>query len=108
MERKTREPLFRKRVSTDQGELTFTSITTLDPERHQLLISERHELIGKGREQASDYSFVMRCWERAELDTLLTRHGFGTVSYFGAYDSAITVGMTDRLVVVAERVDTAA
>ena len=26
-ERKTREPLFRKRVSTDRGELTFTSIT---------------------------------------------------------------------------------
>jgi len=105
VERKTREPLFRKRVSTDQGELTFTSITALDPEKHQLLISERHELIGKGREQASDYSFVMRCWERAELDALLARHGFGKVSYFGSYDPRIAVGMTDRLVVVAERVD---
>jgi SAM-dependent methyltransferase len=33
-ERKTREPLFRKRVSTDRGELTFTSITELDALLH--------------------------------------------------------------------------
>src|SRR5262245_45466683 len=38
--RKTREPLFRKRVSTDRGELTFTSVTKLDPARRQLVISE--------------------------------------------------------------------
>lgn len=108
LERKTREPLFRKRVSTDQGELTFTSITAIDAEKRQLLISERHELCGKGGEQASDYRFVMRCWDRAELDTLLTRHGFGNALYFGAYDRGIAVGMTDRLAVVAERVDSAA
>src|SRR5215831_3267915 len=36
-ERKAREPLFRKRVSTDQGELTFTSTTELDREHRQLL-----------------------------------------------------------------------
>jgi len=41
-ERKTREPLFRKRVSTDRGELTYTSVTELDAERRLLLISERH------------------------------------------------------------------
>jgi SAM-dependent methyltransferase len=108
LERKTREPLFRKRVSTDQGELTFTSVTALDPENRQLLISERHELIGQGAERASDYQFVMRCWERAELDMLLARHGFGKVSYFGAYDLDIAVGATDRLVVVAQRLDSAA
>ncbi len=38
VERKTREPLFRKRVSTDRGELTFTSVTTLDRENRRLLI----------------------------------------------------------------------
>jgi SAM-dependent methyltransferase len=108
LERKSREPLFRKRVSTEQGELTFTSVTALDPENRQLLISERHELIGQGGERASDYHFVMRCWERAELDMLLARHGFGKVSYFGAYDQEIAVGATDRLVVVAERLDYAA
>ena len=64
VERKTREPLFRKRVSTDRGELTFTSVTTLDPENRQLLISERHELIEQGEARVSDYHFVMRCWER--------------------------------------------
>ncbi len=108
LERKAREPLFRKRVSTDQGELTFTSVTALDPENHQLLISERHQLIGQGGERASDYHFVMRCWERTELDILLARHGFGKVSYFGAYDPDIAVGATDRLVLVAERLDSAA
>jgi hypothetical protein len=108
LERKTREPLFRKRVSTDQGELTFTSVTALDPENRQLLISERHELIGQGGDRASDYQFVMRCWERAELDTLLAKHGFSKVSYFGAYNPNIEVGATDRLVAVAERLDSAA
>jgi SAM-dependent methyltransferase len=108
LERKTREPLFRKRVSTDQGELTFTSVTILDPENRQLLISERHQLIGQGGERASDFRFVMRCWERAELDMLLERHGFGSVLCFGAYDPGMAVGVTDRLVVVAERLGSAA
>ena len=108
LERKSREPLFRKRVSTDRGELTFTSITALDTERHQLLISERHELIGQGIERVRDYRFVMRCWERAELDLLLARHGFSRVSFFGAYDPGIATGATDRLVVVAQRYHAAA
>lgn len=102
-ERKTREPLFRKRVSTDRGELTFTSVTALDPENRQLLISERHELIKEGVERISEHHFVMRCWEQEELNALLSRHGFGKVSSFGAYDAGVAVGATDRLVVVAER-----
>jgi SAM-dependent methyltransferase len=108
LERKSREPLFRKRVSTDRGDLTFTSITAVDSERRQLLISERHELIRQGDERVSDYHFVMRCWERAELETLLACHGFGEVSFFGAYDPNIASGATDRLVVVAQRFDAAA
>jgi SAM-dependent methyltransferase len=103
LERKTREPLFRKRVSTERGELTFTSVTALDPDNRQLLISERHELIGDGAERTSDYHFVMRCWEQGELDARLARHGFGRVSYFGAYDSGVATGATDRLVVVAQQ-----
>jgi len=106
--RKSREPLFRKRVTTERGELTFTSITALDAENRQLLISERHELAGDGTERISDFHFVMRCWERAELDVLLTRHGFDKVLYFGAYDPGVAVGTTDRLVVVAQRVGDAA
>jgi hypothetical protein len=88
--------------------LTFTSVTTLDPENRQLLISERHELVGQDGARASDYHFVMRCWERTELDMLLARHGFGKVGFFGAYDPGIAVGATDRLVVVAQRLDSAA
>jgi SAM-dependent methyltransferase len=101
-ERKTREPLFRKRVSTDRGELTFTSVTDLDAERRLLLISERHELVGRGDERVSDYQFVMRCWEREELSRLFARHGFGNIQYFGAYDHGVEPGATDRLVAVAQ------
>ena len=40
--RKDREPVFRKSVDTERGKLTFTSITKLDRENRQLLLSERH------------------------------------------------------------------
>jgi len=102
VERKLREPLFRKRVSTDRGELTFTSVTTIDPENRQLLTDERHELITDADERISEYHFVMRCWERAELETLLARHGFGRVSLFGAYDPGVELGATDRMVAIAQ------
>jgi SAM-dependent methyltransferase len=101
-ERKTREPLFRKRVSTDRGELTFTSVTTLDSDSRGLVISERHALVRDGVEQVADYKFMMRCWERDELRAVLARHGFSSMEWFGAYDPAVAVGGTDRLVVVAQ------
>lgn len=85
LERKAREPIFSKRISTERGELTFTSVTALDPENRQLLISEQHKLIEEGAERMSDYHFVMRCWEKEEVHTLLSRHGFCSVSCFGAY-----------------------
>ena len=102
-ERKVREPLFRKRVATDRGELTFTSVTAIDPDTRRLLVSERHELAANDRERVSDHEFVMRCWERDELDAMLTRYGFGEVQYFGAYDAAVDAGATDRLVAVGQR-----
>jgi len=108
VERKAREPLFRKRVSTARGELTFTSVTALDHENRQLLISEQHELVTSGQTHVRDYNFVMRCWERHEINTLLARHGFGKVSCFGAFDPGVVVGATDRLVVVAQRGSAAA
>lgn len=101
-ERKTRDPLFRKRVSTERGELTFTSITELDAEHRLLLISERHELVGPGDARVCDYQFTMRCWERDELGVLFACHGFGKVQYFGAYDQKVAAGTTDRLVAVAQ------
>jgi SAM-dependent methyltransferase len=102
VERKTREPLFRKQVSTDRGELTFTSVTELDAERRLLLISERHELVGRSDTRVRDYHFVMRCWEREELSLLFARNGFGDIEYFGAYDSSVAPGVSDRLVAVAQ------
>ena len=101
-DRKRREPVFRKTVATDRGMLTFTSTTTLDPERHQLLLSETHTLVNDAGEQSSDYRFVMRCWTRSELESVFVRDGFGSVAYFGAYDPTVHAGATDRLVAVAQ------
>jgi SAM-dependent methyltransferase len=108
VERKAREPLFRKRVSTARGDLTFTSVTALDHPNRQLLISEQHELVTSGHTYVSDYNFVMRCWEREEINALLARHHFGGLLCFGAYASDVAAGATDRLVVVAQRVGAAA
>ena len=76
-ERKAREPVFRKSVSTDRGTLTFSSVTELDPENRRLLLSERHSLVDDGQERSSDHQFVMRCWTPTELQTCLTSGGFG-------------------------------
>jgi len=100
--RKQREPFFRKSVDTDRGKLTFTSITELDPERRQLLLSETHTLVNDAEESSSDYRFVMRCWTRTELESAFARGGFGSVEYFGAYNPAVHAGVTDRLVAVAQ------
>jgi SAM-dependent methyltransferase len=100
--RKDREPIFRKSVDTDRGRLTFTSVTELDRQNRRLLLSERHVLVDESQERSSDYQFVMRCWTRQELEWCLAKGGFGSVAYFGAYDGAVEVGSTDRLVVVAQ------
>jgi hypothetical protein len=104
-ERKQRVPVFRKSVRTDRGTLTFTSTTELDPARQQLLLSETHTLVHDAGENSSTSCFVMRCWTRAELESVFERCGFTSVSYFGAYDSAVHDGVTDRLVAVAQLFD---
>lgn len=101
--RKAREPLFRKSVSTERGKLTFTSLTQLDRENRCLLISERHTLDDGQMECSHDYSFVMRCWLRDEVDLHLRARGFISIDWFGAYNPAVMPGSTDRIVVVAQR-----
>jgi SAM-dependent methyltransferase len=105
-ERKEREPLFRKRVATSRGLLTFTSVTTLEPTRRELLIAEEHTLETDGEQRSSDFQFVMRCWTYEELESLLHLNGFSSVAYFGAYDAAVAAGATDRLVAVAQKMGT--
>jgi SAM-dependent methyltransferase len=106
--RKARVPVFKKSVDTDRGKLTFTSVTELDRENRQLILSERHTLVAGGQEQASDYRFVMRCWTRGELQSGLTKSGFSPIDYFGAYEHTVDIGATDRLVAVAQRSKAAA
>jgi SAM-dependent methyltransferase len=99
-ERKAREPLFRKAVATPRGTLTFTSVTEVDREHRRLVVTERHTLEDDGPERSRDYTFVMQCWTRDELDAGLRRAGFGAGAFFGAYDVAVAAGATDRLVAV--------
>jgi SAM-dependent methyltransferase len=101
--RKAREPIFRKTVATDRGTLTFTSVTELNANDRQLILTERHTLNVRGHECSSDYRFVMQCWTPAELDSYLTQSGFVAPTYFGAYAVDVPAGSTDRLVVVAQR-----
>ena len=101
--RKTREPIFRKSVATEHGTLTFTSVTELNANDRQLVLTERHVLTDHGRERSSDYRFVMQCWTREELDSYLARSGFVLPAYFGAYALDVAAGTTDRLVAVAQR-----
>ena len=102
VERKAREPVFRKRVATDRGNLTFTSVTTLDAEARRLISAECHTLERDGQERSSACEFIMQCWTRDELESWLPQAGFSRVAFFGAYDPGIPSGETDRLVVVAE------
>jgi SAM-dependent methyltransferase len=104
--RKRQEPVFRKRVQSERGLLTFTSITTVEPERRQLVLSERHTLAHRGQERSSNYVFVMRCWTRDELAASLSSRGFHRIAYFGAFDPAVAAGRTDRIVAVAEKART--
>jgi len=106
--RKSREPLFRKRVDTERGKLTFTSVTELDIPARRLVVNEQHTLEVNGREHSSDYEFVMRCWTPAELQSLLGLNGFSSVLYFGAYDPSVVPGETDRLVAVAQNLEAGA
>jgi 2-polyprenyl-3-methyl-5-hydroxy-6-metoxy-1,4-benzoquinol methylase len=101
-ERKAAEPLFRKRVATERGTLTFTSITRVDHEHRTLLLSEQHTLLTDGQEQSSDYAFAMRCWTRQDLEAALADAGFGRPACFGAYDPDVAAGSTDRLVAVTQ------
>jgi SAM-dependent methyltransferase len=101
--RKTREPIFRKTVATERGTLTFTSVTELNANERQLVLSERHTLNDHGRERSSDYRFVMQCWTREELDSYLARSGFAMPTFFGAYAVDVAAGTTDRLVAIAQR-----
>lgn len=101
--RKIREPVFEKTVETPRGSLTFHSVTRVDPGTRRLLVEERHTLHAGGAESVSAYDFQMRCWTREELETRLSRAGFGAFEFFGAYGRGTVAGATDRLVCVADK-----
>jgi SAM-dependent methyltransferase len=102
VQRTSREPVFKKRVATDRGNLTFASVTALEAKTRRLRIAECHTLERDDEERSSSYVFVMQCWTREELESWLPQAGFGKFEYFGGYDAGLSPGATDRLVVVAQ------
>lgn len=99
--RKTREPLFEKQIETEQGTLTFRSLTHLDHETRQMCIWEQHRLEGGEETIIAEYNFVMRCWLQEELRVKLTGAGFDVLCCYGDYDLSVPVGATDRMIVAA-------
>jgi 2-polyprenyl-3-methyl-5-hydroxy-6-metoxy-1,4-benzoquinol methylase len=99
--RKTSNPVTEKIVQTEQGKLTFRSITSLKPETHSMLVSETHELQCTDSQETNTFDFIMRCWTQEELGVYLSSAGFDHVEYYGDYNVEMPVGSTDRLVVVA-------
>jgi ubiquinone/menaquinone biosynthesis C-methylase UbiE len=101
--RKTMEPVLQRTLPTAHGTLTYRSETRLDRVTRQLRIAEHHVLTDATGTTVADYDFFMRCWTRDELDRLLAESAFTAAEYAGAYDRAVPVGATDRLVVAATR-----
>lgn len=99
--RVSREPLFRKSVETSRGNLTFTSLSRLDPAKSLLLLKERHFLTGGGETIVAEHDFAMRCWTPEELHLNLEAVSFHDIIYLGDYDTTVPVGTTDRIVVAA-------
>jgi SAM-dependent methyltransferase len=100
--RKQREPVFERVVENDRGRLTFRAVTRLEHEAKKLLVAESYILKRDDEvKTVTEYDFVMQCWTPDELHEGLTNAGFGSVAYFGDYDSKSPVGSTDRIVAVA-------
>lgn len=100
--RKEREPVFERVVEVDSGTLTFHAVTRLEYETRQLWVAESHILErDDGAKTITEYDFVMQCWTRDELHNNLVNAGFGSVAYFGDYDTSSPIGSTDRIVAVA-------
>jgi SAM-dependent methyltransferase len=101
--RRTAEPVHERTVETARGMLVYRAEIRLDHTQRRLLVAERHTLSRGGHTTSVDHDFVMRCWTRTELDALLSRTGFAAIAYQGAYDPAVVLGSSDRIVAVASR-----
>ena len=103
VQRKTREPVVEKAVTTSRGPLIFRSETHLDKETRQLVVWERHTLGEPDGETVSANEFRMKCWTVGELNRCLATAGFNRIEMFGAYDRDVSLGATDRIVCISQR-----
>ena len=93
---KKESPLFEKKVEIDGELLEFRATTRLDEGNHLLLVKEEHRYKGN----IDTYNFVMKCWTKGELLTVMNCSGFSNIEFFGEYNKSTQVGSTDKVVVV--------
>jgi SAM-dependent methyltransferase len=103
LDRKSKEPIFTKRTSTERGQLEFSSRASLNVPKKLLRVEERHTLIGGSVSKSSNYLFTMRCWTPDELSQALVASGFEPPIFFGDYDWGVPLGLTDRIVAIARK-----
>jgi SAM-dependent methyltransferase len=102
--RKRQDPVFCTVVQIDQGELTFTSRTEIDENKHRLISHETHLLTRDGKLVAeAHYDFTMQCWTMDELHRYLSDAGFAEVACYGDFDQTKPVGSTDRIILIATK-----
>ena len=101
VQRKGIAPVHERAVDTEHGRLIFRSEARLDAATRRMLIAECHVLVRGGETATATHDFVMRCWTRGELEERLREAGFASVECHGAYDDAVPLGATDRIVAVA-------
>ncbi len=102
-QRKTEKPLYKKKVKTNKGTLTFTSVTHLNPTSQTLEISESHRLETKKGTFDSDSFFVMKCWNLNEIVQYSQKVKFSVENLLGGYDINTKKGETDRIVFVLKK-----
>jgi glycine/sarcosine N-methyltransferase len=82
------------------GTLRFSSETTLEPDRHQMLVHERYVGHVAGCDVDERHDFVMRCWTATEISDYARSAGFDRFEVVRGADADIAA---DRLLVVARK-----
>jgi SAM-dependent methyltransferase len=91
-------PPHQRSVSRDGRPLRFTSETTLEEDRHMMVVHERYGGFVDGVEVDERYDFVMRCWTAEELRDCSAAAGFAKIEVRPGAQAGIA---SDRLLLTA-------
>lgn len=91
-------PRQERSVGDARRSLDFSSETTLEPEKHLMLVNERYEGVIEGAPVKERYQFTMRCWTTDELRELVAGAGFSKLEIRRGAEAGIA---PDRLSLTA-------